>query len=120
MVSGTVGAGTYLLMCKYYQRPPRLGEFLVCTGSSLLSCIAPDTLEPALNPNHRAIGHSVALGAGMAQLAVSTCGEKGEWEEFHKILLAVAIVSYVSHLVADAFTPKGLPLMGIKGRLRGR
>lgn len=120
VVSGTVGVGTYLLMCQYYQRPPRLDELLVCTGTSLLSGIVPDTLEPALNPNHRAIGHSVALGAGLAQLAISTCGETGEWEEFQKILLAVAIVSYVSHLVADAFTPKGLPLLGIKGSLRGR
>jgi membrane-bound metal-dependent hydrolase YbcI (DUF457 family) len=105
-------------MCRYYQRSPRFGEFLVCTGASLLSGIAPDTLEPALNPNHRAIGHSVAMGAWLAQLGISACGKKAESQEFQKILLATAILSYVSHLVADAFTPKRLPVLGIKGHLR--
>jgi membrane-bound metal-dependent hydrolase YbcI (DUF457 family) len=85
---------------------------LFCTGLGLVVGTAPDALEPATDPNHRAFGHSLALGAGLAKFAMTTCNKKnGDWEEFQKILVAVAIVAYLAHLIADACTPKGLPLL---------
>ena len=106
------GAGTYLLMCKYYGRKPDLGEALVSTGIGMLAAAAPDVLEPAVSPNHRAFGHSLTLGAGLVRLALTQCSkESGSWQEIEKILLAVALVSYLSRLVADGCTPRGLPLL---------
>jgi membrane-bound metal-dependent hydrolase YbcI (DUF457 family) len=112
-LSAIVSAGTYFAMCRYYDRQPNLGEFLVCEGIGIASGAAPDILEPATNPHHRALGHSLAFGAGLTKFAITTCNrENGSWEELLKIAAAVATVSYVVHLVADGFTPNGLPLFG--------
>jgi inner membrane protein len=111
-ISGVVSAGTYLAMCQYYGRKPDLGEFMICEAVGLVAGTVPDALEPAIHPNHRALCHSMALGGGLAKFAlVNCCKENGDWEEFLKILAAVATVCYVTHLVADACTPKGLPLL---------
>jgi inner membrane protein len=112
-ISGVASAATYFAMCKYYNRQPDLGELLVCEGFGLFTGVAPDAIEPAIHPNHRAFGHSLALGTGLTKFAiVNCCKENGDWQEFLKILLAVGTVTYVCHLIADGFTAKGLPLLG--------
>ena len=112
-ISVVASAGTYFAMCKYYNRQPDLGELLVCTGVGLLTGAAPDAIEPAIHPNHRALGHSLGLGAGLAKFALTKCcKENGDWQEFQKILVGVAIVSYMCHLIADGCTPRGIPLLG--------
>jgi len=71
------------------------------------------TLEPAVDPNHRAFGHSLGLGAGLAKFAMAKCSkENSDWQEFLEIVVAVGTVSYVCHLIVDGFTPRGLPLIG--------
>lgn len=112
-ISAVVSAGTYLFMCRYYGRKPAFGEFLACEAVGLAAGVAPDMLEPATDPNHRAFGHSLTLGTGLARFGiVRCCRENADWEEFTKIVSAVAIVSYAVHLIADSCTPKGLPLLG--------
>jgi membrane-bound metal-dependent hydrolase YbcI (DUF457 family) len=112
-ISGVATAATYFFMCNYYGRQLDFGEFLACEGVGLVAGAAPDALEPATDPNHRALGHSLALGTGLAKLAIAKCSkENGDWEEFLKIAAAVAIVAYIVHLIADGFTAKGLPLLG--------
>lgn len=112
VLSSLATAGTYLAMCRYYNREPELGEFLVCEAVGVAAGAAPDVLEPAKHPNHRGLGHSVAAGTALAKLALANCcQENGDWREFLKIIVAVATISYIVHLVADAFTPKSLPLL---------
>ncbi len=112
-ISGIASASTYLVMCHYYDRQPSLGELLVCTAVGLPVGAGPDALEPAIHPHHRSWGHSLGLGIGLATFAHAKCRkENGDWGEFQKILVAVVIVSYLAHLVADGCTPKGLPLIG--------
>lgn len=111
-IGAVAGAGTYLAMCHYYERKPCWGEALTCVGVGLVGGALPDALEPAVHPNHRAICHSLALGTGMTKIALAKCSRaNGVWDEFDKILVAVAVVSYLSHLVADGCTPKGLPIL---------
>lgn len=112
-LSAVVSTGTYLAMCRYYDRHPNLGELLVCAGIGIGAGTAPDIFEPATNPHHRAIGHSVALGTALTKFAITNCSrENGNWEEFLKIVAAVACVAYLAHLIADALTPNSLPLLG--------
>jgi len=112
-MSAVASAGTYIAMCWYYGRQPNVGELFVCEGVGILAGVAPDILEPATNPNHRALGHSVAVGAVLSRFAIAKCSrENPEWQEFLKIAATVTIVSYVVHLIADGFTAKGLPLLG--------
>ena len=112
-LSALVSTGTYLGMCRYYGRHPDLGEILVCAGIGICAGAAPDIFEPATNPHHRALGHSVALGAALTKFAITNCSpENGNWEEFLKIAAAVASVAYLAHLIADTLTPNSLPLLG--------
>jgi hypothetical protein len=100
-------------MCRYYNRRVDLGELLLCAGAGLLSGGVPDVLEPALHPHHRQLAHSVTVGGLLAKFGVERCSFKnGEWDQFHKILAAALIAGYISHLVADGCTPRGLPLLG--------
>lgn len=111
-IGAAAGGVTYLAMCKYLDREVDFGEFLFFTGASALFAPVPDVLEPAVDPNHRAFGHSLTLGAGLARLAVVQCNRKNTCcRNLEKILIAVLISSYLSHLLADACTPKGLPLL---------
>ena len=112
-LSAVVSAGMYFGMCRYYGRRPALGELLVCEGIGIAAGAAPDIFEPATDPHHRGFGHSVALGTALTKVAITNCNrENGSWQEFLKIAVAVASVSYVVHLIADGFTPNGLPLLG--------
>lgn len=113
LIGAAAGGATYVLMCRYYKRQLDFGEFLVCAGAGLLSAAVPDLLEPALHPHHRQLAHSVTTGGLLAKYAsIMCCAENGTWDEFRKILVASAIGGYISHLVADGCTPRGLPLLG--------
>jgi membrane-bound metal-dependent hydrolase YbcI (DUF457 family) len=74
----------------------------------------PDVIEPALNPNHRQFFHSLTFLA-----AVSAAWVKAyKWtpdsnlEKIIRCILLIGGASYMSHLVCDATTPKGLPVIG--------
>ncbi|MBU6409312.1 MAG: metal-dependent hydrolase [Verrucomicrobia bacterium] len=83
-----------------------LGELLACAGSSGLAALLPDLLEPATLPNHRAFFHSVAM-AGIVAYAV-TGKHTGKWPITISLLAGVAGIGYLSHIAADAITPKSI------------
>lgn len=88
-----------------------------CTVGAAVALV-PDKLEPALNPNHRALFHSLLTAA-----AVIYGGKKswdylkatgGRSEDAWLALIAFsAAAGYGSHLAADALTSKSLPLLGM-------
>lgn len=85
------------------------GEFLICTGAASLAALAPDVLEPADSPNHRAFFHSVAMAAIVAYMM--TGKHTGKWPAFLTLIVGAAGVGYLSHLAADATTPKSINLV---------
>ena len=82
------------------------GEFFICTGSSGAAALLPDLLEPATSPNHRAFFHSLAMAAIVAYAV--TGKHTGKWPIAISLLAGVAGVGYLSHIVADAITPKSI------------
>jgi len=87
----------------------------VAGGLAATTARLPDIIEPAFhNPNHRQFFHSLfiagSIGYGMYKLY--------EWEtkdELEKIIRFAGLViggSYLIHLLCDAGTPKGLPILG--------
>lgn len=102
--------------------------------------VLPDVLEPARDPNHRKLAHSAVAGGALTlariaewQASCRTAADAAtnrslahpigsaersaaEWDAFFWRLLAGALVGlvagYTSHLVLDAGTPRGLPLLG--------
>jgi len=75
-----------------------------------LSAALPDVLEPAVDPNHRSLCHGGLAVCGVAYglRKVVTTAEMPDWLG---ALARGALVGYASHLVLDATSPKGLPLL---------
>jgi membrane-bound metal-dependent hydrolase YbcI (DUF457 family) len=99
------------VLCRHYEHEPKLGECLLCVGVGLITAGVPDIVEPAIYPCHRQLAHSVTAGGLMTKIAMEKCGGENGWD-FQNVLLTVAIAGYVSHLVLDGCTPRGLPLLG--------
>lgn len=73
----------------------------------------PDLLEPATNPNHRKFFHSLAflglVGTGMYKLY--QWKPEDEMDKLIRFALLVGGGAYVTHLLMDSSTPKGLPAL---------
>jgi len=87
-----------------------IGKLLIAALGGAVGGAAPDILEPAYHPNHRQAFHSVGtlavVGAGTAT-ALRRLDNSPQNVFFRSFGLG-----YASHLVLDATTPKGLPLLG--------
>jgi hypothetical protein len=85
------------------------GEFLLCTAAGGAAALLPDILEPADSPNHRKFFHSVTA-AGLVVYSISGRHTNGYSASAGKILMVFGM-GYLSHLVADAGTPKSINLV---------
>jgi inner membrane protein len=101
------------------------GHLLLSTGTGAAVSRLPDILEPALHPNHRAFFHSFIFGAILGYSGVEIWKKMEQlrekrkargiqqisWQEFLLALILIGIGVFVLHLLMDAFTKKGLPLI---------
>ena len=73
----------------------------------------PDILEPALYPNHRSHAHSIVTGIGISYVATKlpTLELLESVNSDTKAILVGATCGYISHLLADGTTKKGLPII---------
>ena len=90
------------------------GKPFMNAAIAALATNLPDLLEPASNPHHRQFFHSVALGSLVATAGIKLYQwePEDEWEQILRQILLVGCGGYLVHLVADSFTPRGLPLLG--------
>lgn len=91
-----------------------LKEALINSSVAVLATNLPDLLEPATNPHHRQFFHCVAFGGLVASAGymLYEWNPEERWECIVRNLLLVGCGSYLLHLLADSFTPRGLPLVG--------
>lgn len=85
------------------------GELAGYTGFGAFAGVLPDLLEPATNPIHRKVFHSIAFGAGISYGAFGSPSEKLNPEG--KTFIRAITCCYLSHLLLDGKTPKGLPII---------
>src|SRR2546425_7524563 len=107
-----IGAGAatigWIAYCEARGRPLRSIEGVLVALLGGIGGLLPDLLEPATNPNHRRFFHSLVT-------AVSLAGANHYvWQQpaislSKKAALGITSAGYLSHLLADARTPKGLP-----------
>ena len=110
VIGAALGFGGYLLYKYLKQEPSSLVEALVSLLGGAFAGLLPDLLEPATNPNHRSLFHSIALSV------LILCGNHRVWQnmdlsENQKVAIALLSAAYGSHLLADSTTVKGLPLI---------
>jgi membrane-bound metal-dependent hydrolase YbcI (DUF457 family) len=74
----------------------------------------PDKLEPPIHPNHRQFFHSVAFATcvGYVTYRAYKSEPTEDWERIVRWVLVIGGVAYLTHLVLDACTKKGLPPIG--------
>lgn len=86
-------------------------------GAALVGCFGaclPDLLEPPDNPSHRKVLHSMAIGGAGIPFTISKT-YKGDWSfastNGDRDFIIILSLGYLSHLVLDAGTPRGLPIL---------
>lgn len=87
-------------------------------GNSFLNCITgyiggllPDVIEPSIkNPNHRFFFHSLGFGATLL-LVSNKINQNNSLHPALKNGINGLIMGYVSHLIGDLSTTKGLPFI---------
>ena len=131
-VSGAIGAS----LVNYTQEENGYAAFLNGVGGyyggRLFACL-PDIFDPPISSYHRALGHSVAFGAGGCCVVFSKVKgfvdslneeasrlekEESVWSALWAIALRITAgflislpIGYVAHLIADLGTPRRLPLL---------
>jgi inner membrane protein len=136
-----VGAGLVAtaVSARHLPAEHRAIEVLAGTFGGYVGGIAPDVLEPALDPNHRDLFHSVMVGGAVgaaviadwhascrqwaaecdARAAAAPIGsDLRRSEELTALLWRLAagflvgfVAGYVSHLALDAGTARSVPLI---------
>ena len=71
--------------------------------------VVPDVIEPANNPNHRSICHSLVAGTVLIEVLIRRLRSQNLSHENE--LLDIIVGGYLSHLILDETTPKGLPIL---------
>ena len=112
ITGGFISALTNAALKKNRLQQISLGELIATffTGGAVASL--PDIIDPATNPQHRSIGHSLALSATGIPKLREMIANNPEWTTEQKEFLVSLLPAYGSHLVLDATTPAGLPLFG--------
>jgi inner membrane protein len=82
------------------------GELAASAALGGIVGVLPDVLEPATSPNHRQFFHSVVFGSGVFY---ATHGpHTDDFDHDTRATVRMAGYAYLSHLGADALTPKGI------------
>jgi membrane-bound metal-dependent hydrolase YbcI (DUF457 family) len=107
-----IGAGVamagWFVYCKLVERPLELGDVLLVAGVGAIGGLVPDLLEPANHPNHRQFFHSYAAGVFLVH-ANRHLSRNPQVPAEVRGTVHLASVGFLSHLLADAQTPKSLP-----------
>ena len=113
-VHALVGAGTcvagWFLYCHLTERKVNFLEVGLAAAAGAFVGLIPDLLEPAVHPNHRNFFHSVTTAALQAGWNQATWDNSRITQE-HRVWVTLCSAAYLSHLVLDSGTPKGLPLL---------
>jgi len=111
-----IGAAAVVGTAAFYaekENPGSSARPIAATGLAFFSGTLPDKVEPACHPNHRQFFHSYAfmciLGYGMYR--TWKWETENEGETWVKMALLSIGGAYLVHLLMDAGTPKGLPVV---------
>jgi len=110
LLGGLLGFGGYLFYRLINQEPVNLLEAILSSIGGAFVGILPDILEPAINPNHRSLFHSVALLLMLVN-GNSTIWQNENLTKDQKAAISLLSAAYGSHLATDGMTKKGLPLL---------
>jgi membrane-bound metal-dependent hydrolase YbcI (DUF457 family) len=89
----------------------RFGDLVIPAIAGFVSGLLADFIEPATSPNHRAFAHSLMFVALIAAVIFTADHYlRDDEQQRERSILACIMLAYLSHLLLDSFTAKGLPL----------
>ena len=109
-VGAVVSALTYLANKNARNEPVQLLGLLAVGLSGGAVALLPDMIDPPVSPNHRGIGHSIAVSGFSIHVLLKRIEESTQMTQDQKDFAKSMVAGYVSHLVLDGGTPAGLPL----------
>jgi membrane-bound metal-dependent hydrolase YbcI (DUF457 family) len=110
LTAAGVALGAYILWKKREQKPISLSGLAVSALAGAAAGSLPDALEPADNPDHRSYFHSICGGILLEKLARNRLRNPAVCSD-EKLGWIVFASGYGSHLILDALTEKGLPIL---------
>lgn len=110
LAGAAAGALAYLIWAHSRNQTFDLGQLFLCGGVGTAAGVAADVLEPAIHSHHRAFFHSLAFGGAGALTVARVCRDPNTCHSTALLALAASL-GYGSHLLLDAMTPRGLPLI---------
>ena len=112
LVTGaTVGALSIVLLNKGNGLETKFEDVAIGLFFGGLAGLVPDLLEPATNPHHRGMCHSIVI-AGLVIWATWKLHSNPNLSIDQKKFLSIIAGGYLSHLAVDGLTPMGLPIIG--------
>lgn len=109
IIGGGVGTLCYLGYCWFAKNKPSVQGLGTAFGLGGLGGSIPDIIEPASNPNHRKFFHSAGFSTFLASF-LKVITDDDEIAHDKKLAFIILILSYLSHILSDSTTPRGIPL----------
>lgn len=106
------GVAWCLIYCRKSGIQVKIEELFIASAVGLAGGLLADLLEPASNPNHRQFAHSILVAVGLVVLIAMLWHSFESMTEQRRLALSSMAVAYLSHLMLDCTTPKGIPLIG--------
>lgn len=110
VVGGVAGGIGYLILRDIDFEELDFLDLVAASVGGILGGIVPDFIDPPNNPNHRAFAHSW-IGGGGSNVAIFEWINSLNLHPTFKWFLRGLILGYLSHLILDSTTPKGLPII---------
>jgi hypothetical protein len=111
IAGASTGVAWYVVYCRKSEIEIRFPDLLVASAIGLAGGLLADVFEPASDPNHRRFAHSILLAIGLASLIGLIWHDSVFNSEEQRLALGGLIVAYLSHLMLDSATPRGIPLI---------
>ena len=112
LLGGVISGCGYVLYRLAEKKQIDLLDLILYSIGGAIAGILPDILEPATNPSHRSLFHSITTFIMIAQANNSICDDSNQTlTNDQKTAISIFSAAYCSHLVTDSFTTKGLPIL---------
>jgi membrane-bound metal-dependent hydrolase YbcI (DUF457 family) len=110
LIASVAGVAAYAVYCRRNAQEVRFLDAVVSGLVAVVGGLVPDLIEPANNPNHRSLFHSLAAGTALIH-GTNQVQTNDRIPDATKLIMVLLVVGFFSHLLVDAFTPKGLPVL---------
>jgi membrane-bound metal-dependent hydrolase YbcI (DUF457 family) len=108
VVGGLAGASFYAVERTFSDKEIVRDDAIAHFMFGALAGSLPDILEPPLHRRHRRFFHSY-FTLGATALALASIDDLKDASRENKLMLKAMLSAYMTHLLLDSTTPKGLP-----------